>query len=282
MSEVCNFADNNTLFCGDKNLDLVFSNFNSDLSNIMDWFKINSLKANLGKFLFMVLGANKNDCFNLNVAGKVILSSSEVKLLGITIDYELKFKKHINELCRRVSYERHALQRIRRYLSVDKARLLANACIDSQFDYAPLIWMFAGETLINKICKIHHRTLQVVYDDFDKSYDELLELNRDLSIHQRHLRYLVVEVFKSIMHLNPQFMWSYFEEKPMPYNLRDGSKLVLPKTKSSRFGINSLRFRRSLLWNTLPGSVKNCQSLNVFKLELKNLRNIHCTCLVYR
>ena len=64
----------------------------------------------------------------------------------------------------------------------------------------------------------------------------------------------------------------------MPYNLRDGSKLVLLKTKSSPFGINSLRFRRS----NLPVSVKNCQSLNVFKLELKNLGNIHCTCLVCR
>ena len=170
---------------------------------LMDWFKINSLKANPGKFQFMVLSANKNDCFNLNVAGKVILSSSEVKLLGITIDYELKFKKHINELCRKASYKLHALQRIRRYLSVHKARLLANAFIDSQFNYAPLIWMFAGKTLINKICKIHDRTLQLVYNDFDKSYDELLELNRDRSIHQRHLRYLATELFKSIMHLNP-------------------------------------------------------------------------------
>ena len=44
----------------------------------MDWFKINSLRANPGKFQFMALGANKNDCFNLNVAGKVIPSSSEV------------------------------------------------------------------------------------------------------------------------------------------------------------------------------------------------------------
>ena len=41
--------------------------------------------------------------FNLNVVGKVIPSSSEVKLLRITIDYELKFKKHINELCRKAS-----------------------------------------------------------------------------------------------------------------------------------------------------------------------------------
>ena len=171
----------------------------------MDWFKINSLRANSGKFQFMVLGVNKNDCFNLNVAGKVIPSSCEVKLLVITIDYDLKFKKHINELCRKASYKLHALQRIRRYLSVDKAKLLANAFIDSQVNYAPLIWMFAGKTL-NKICKIHHRTLQVVYKDFNKSYDELLELNNDLSIHQRHLRYLAIEVFKSIIRLNPQLM----------------------------------------------------------------------------
>ena len=42
--------------------------------------------------------------------------------------------------------------------------------------------MFAGKTLTNKICKTHHRTLQLVYNNFNKSYEELLELNNDLSI----------------------------------------------------------------------------------------------------
>ena len=55
----------------------------------MDCFKMNSIKANPGKFQFIVLGANKSDSFNLNVAGEVIPSSSEVKLVGITIDYEM-------------------------------------------------------------------------------------------------------------------------------------------------------------------------------------------------
>ena len=59
----------------------------------MDWFKINSPRDNLEKFQFVVLGANKNDCFNLNVAGKVIPSSSEVKLLRITIDSWLKIQE---------------------------------------------------------------------------------------------------------------------------------------------------------------------------------------------
>ena len=75
-------------------------------------------------------------------------------------------------------------------------------------------------------------------------------------------------------------MWPYFEEKPIA--LRDGSKLVSPKTKSSHSIINSLQSRGSLLKNNLPVSLRNCQRLNEFKLVLKNLGNIHCTCLVCR
>ena len=83
-------------------------------------------------------------------------------------------------------------------------------------------------------------------------------MNNDLSIHQRNLRYLAIEMFKSIMYLNPQFMLSYFEEKPIPHKLGEGSKLVLRKTKSSRTGMNSLQFRGSFLRNNLLVSLENC------------------------
>ena len=81
---------------------------------------------------------------------------------------------------------------------------------------------------INKICKIHHRTLQVVYNEYNKSYEELLQLNNNVFIHQRHLHYLVLEVFKSLMHLNPEFKWSYFSKRPIPYDLRKGTTVFLP------------------------------------------------------
>ena len=54
--------------------------------------------------------------------------------------------------------------------------MLANAFINSQFNYAPLVWMFSGKTSINKTCKIYYRTLQVIRNDYQKSYDELLIL----------------------------------------------------------------------------------------------------------
>ena len=68
----------------------------------------------------------------------------------------------MDKIRRKASYEIHALQRIRRYLSVDKLSLLANAFIDSQFNYVVLIMMFIGKILMSKICKIHHKTLQIV------------------------------------------------------------------------------------------------------------------------
>ena len=35
-------------------------------------------------------------------------------------------------------------------------------------------WMFAGKTLINTFFKIHDTTLQVVYNEYNKLYEELL------------------------------------------------------------------------------------------------------------
>ena len=40
-----------------------------------------------------------------------------------------------------------------------------------------------------------------------------------VTVHQRHLRYLMTETYKSISQINPEFMWSYFTHKDMSYNL---------------------------------------------------------------
>ena len=201
------FADDNTLYSCDKKLENIFVNLKIDLRNVLYWLQVISLKANSGKFEFIILGDKKNNTFVLIIHDKEIKNPSEVELLGITIDSQLKFKKHIDSLCRKASYELHALRRIRKFFTVEKAKMLANAVfINSQFNYAPLVWMFAGKTSINKICKIHHRTLQVIHNDYQKSYDELLDINKDVNIHQKHLRILVLEVSKSIMQVNPEFM----------------------------------------------------------------------------
>ena len=53
-------------------------------------------------------------------------------------------------------------------------KLLANTLINSQFNHAPMIWIFSIKSLIDKSLKIHKRTLQINYDGYNKLYENLL------------------------------------------------------------------------------------------------------------
>ena len=76
---------------------------------------------------------------SLFINGIKMERTSEVVLLGVTIDDQLTFKTRIEYICRMAKYKVRALERIRNYLSTEKAMLLAAAFINSQFYYALLI-----------------------------------------------------------------------------------------------------------------------------------------------
>ena len=100
--------------------------------------------------------------YSLKIGSITIKESDEVELLGITIDKALNFKKHTKNLCRTAQYKLHTLRQIRKYLTLDKAKLLGNAFIDSQFNYSPLIWMFYHKATYLKMQKNHHKSLKVI------------------------------------------------------------------------------------------------------------------------
>ena len=75
-------------------------------------------------------------------------------------------------------------------------------------------------------------TLKVV-SGVDDSYNNLLLSSNSMSIHQRHLRFLVIEIFKSISQINSNFMWWSFKLKKLSYNLRKEPILNLPRTQST-------------------------------------------------
>ena len=87
----------------------------------------------------MYLGNKDERSFNIHINKVKIKNSNEVTLLEIKTDKNLTFKNHISEICRRASYKIYTLRRIRKYLTFEKAKLLANAFIYSHFNYSPLI-----------------------------------------------------------------------------------------------------------------------------------------------
>ena len=72
----------------------------------------------------MILGKGSRLHIILNINNIKIQESQKVILLGLTIDNCFTFKDHIDTLCRTASCKLHALQRIKKYLTTDKAKLL--------------------------------------------------------------------------------------------------------------------------------------------------------------
>ena len=55
-SEICNFTDDNTVYSCGKDLPKIKEDLICTMKNKLKWFRLDSLKANHGKFQFIIVG----------------------------------------------------------------------------------------------------------------------------------------------------------------------------------------------------------------------------------
>ena len=110
--DLYNYADDNTLSCSDTSISTVKQNLEADNK----WFDNNKMKANPNKCPAIAIANKTNKAgktFQLD--GNTIVCKDEVILLGVTIDFKLKFNAHISKICKKVSRQLN-VKRIGNYL----------------------------------------------------------------------------------------------------------------------------------------------------------------------
>ena len=144
----------------------------------------------------------------------------------------------------------------------------------SNFNYCPLIWMFCGKTQNKEIDRVHKRALMTAHRALMNFYKKL-DSDR---MNVKNLRNLIIEIFKCLSYENTSFMWSIFQRKELTYNLRSGSLLQLPNAKTTTYGTSSLTFKGSVLWNSLPDTIKDSPwpSVTKFKRVIKEWKGDNC------
>jgi hypothetical protein len=76
------------------------------------------MKANPDKFQAIAIGnKSHSEHISFNLKGNIIKCEDEVKLLGITIDFQLKFNTHIANTCKKASRQLNVLKRVGKYLN---------------------------------------------------------------------------------------------------------------------------------------------------------------------
>ena len=138
-----------------------------------------------------------------------------------------------------------------------------------------------GKTEYLLIERTHKRALRILQNDFTLSYKQLLEMSGSVSIHVKHLQHLMTEIYKTTNSTNPEFMKQVFKQREgVYYNLRNKHMLTLPPTRTTTFGTRSVSFKGSLIWNTIPSSLKDAKSTAIFKNEIKKWQGTECSCKI--
>ena len=223
--DIASYADDTTPYNSSDNIQSVINSLETASEKLFNWFKSNSMKANAEKCHLLL---SSNEKLFANIDNIPVESSSCEKLLGIQIDNKLTFENHLKTILKKTSQKLHALARISPYMNIAQKRTIMKAFITSQFGYCPLVWMFHSRAINNRINKLHERSLRIVYKDRSSTFEDLLEKDNSVTIHQRNLQMLLLEMYKVKYGLAPEIISYIFQSRNNLKNLRNNSGYTNP------------------------------------------------------
>ena len=128
--DICSIADDPTPHVCNSNLKSVLETLehNSELAFVC--FEMNYTKLNTDKCHLLISG-NKNEQMLAKLNRNIVSESNDVKLLRITLDNNLKFDKHLANICSKAKRKLSALTSVAKFLPFKKKGILFIAFIES-------------------------------------------------------------------------------------------------------------------------------------------------------
>ena len=272
------YADDTAPYTVGSNITEVLINLSCHTQKLFTWFANNQMKANYNKSHLLL---STQESASIQVENFTIKSYPVKKLLRINIDNKLKFDIHVESIHLKTKRKLNALGGITNYMELPKRRILMNAFFKSQFNYCPTIWMFHNRSLNNKINRLHERCLRIIYNDKHSNFEELLNKNNSVSIHDNNVHALAIEMYKVANSMSPEIMNEVFKLKGNPhYNLRHTSQFSVDPIHSVYNGAKSASYLGPKIWEQIPSEIGNKESLESFKKEIKNRKPIDCSCRI--
>ena len=131
-------------------------------------------------------------------------------------------------------------------LPLKAKQILVQSFVNANFNYCPLVWHLSSAKSLLTVEKPHKRVMRFFQDNDNNPNGNILnsEKNNNFMVVLR-LRNLCVEIFKSLTKISPTYMNKIFlaESRTRPVRKQHINNLKTVSGKTSKFGINSIRFK---------------------------------------
>ena len=247
-----------------------------DLEKLCKWSEKWLLKFHPNKCSILSIG-NQTSTYDYKLVSSNDSHKIEyvncIKDIGVTMDSALTFDQHINIKINTANKILGIIRRSYRFLSCEIFLPLYKCMVRSYFDYAVCVWDPYKIKHIKDIEDVQRRATKLIPEIKNCTYPERLKKLNLPTLAFRRIRGHMIEVYKIINYMYDNRVTGNlltFRNKTT-VNLRgneymlDQKRIYKPECK------NFFSNKVVTVWNTLPNSVVDANSLNIFKNRLDKL-----------
>lgn len=271
------YADDTQIYISfsPNDADYSFTALSGKLTEVHNWLINNKLTVNPSKTEFLLIGTrqqcNKVSNPSIDFQGSSLVPTDSARNLGVIIDSNLTFQKQISKVCQISFFQIRQLRAIRPYLDMNTAVMLANALVSSRLDFCNSLYYGLPLHRIHSLQRVQNSIarLTVPGTGFRDHMTPVLKRLHWLPVQQRIEFKIAVTTFKVLQNQQPQYLANLLTRMPDSSRRSSGKNLLQMPFIKSEIGRRSFSYAAPKIWNSLPQSIRDITSLEMFKRHLK-------------
>ena len=220
------YADDTTIYCSNKDPAIVQSTLNTDLEKIAEWIEDNGLRMNVAKTQLMIFSRKvpaSSNPIKINVRGVDIEASNTIKCLGVSIDKDLKWESHTNNIRNKSMAALASIRRSTNFLPVPTRKLLFNALVRPYLDYCSVVWHSCNSTTSQRMERIQNYGMRVILGKPPRTPSSPLRQQLNwTTLHQRRHNFMMNQVHRCALNIAPSYLCSKFTLNSTTYSKTQG------------------------------------------------------------
>ena len=137
------YADDSTFYLSGKSIVSIEPHIQSDMDILSKWYNVNKMVLNTDKSNCMLI-CKRNTLseakLHIHMNHQDLNNVTDTKILGVTVDQDLKWNLHIDNICKKLSRLSGLLWRIKSYLTFNAMVLFYNSYVLPCFQYCLSVW----------------------------------------------------------------------------------------------------------------------------------------------
>ncbi|KAK3907172.1 RNA-directed DNA polymerase from mobile element jockey [Frankliniella fusca] len=255
-----------------------------DMGTLMAWMEANSLFINFEKNNYIIFKKPATVTTNLpsfNIQHHTIFRTNTAKFLGLTIDENLLWEDHINNICKKIAPIIGVTHRLKNFLTPQSKRTIYFGLIQSHLNYMAAIWGTATASRMGTLKILQKRAIKTLFGynirtDSRQIFKETGILPLDMLINATQAKICHSIIF-GLRQCNTNFNRNQDFHN---YNTRS-TNIRAVSSHSTTYGLRSAYNSIAHSFNQLPHELKSVTNPNTFKIKLniyyRTLLNAPCT-----